>query len=113
MNSIKIKLGKRIKELRKSRKLTQEKLAEIVGIDVVSMSKIETGKNYPTADNLEKISNALETVPYELYKFRAEMTDEEEEAFLNEIETNLLLIKKDTKKLQKISSLIRLFLESS
>jgi transcriptional regulator with XRE-family HTH domain len=65
--NIKILLGKRIKELRKRKGLTQEKVAEFVGIDTGSLSNIETGKYYPTAENLEKIIKILETSPEDLF----------------------------------------------
>lgn len=67
--NIRILLGKQIKKIRKSRKLTQEKLAEYVGLDVSSISNIENGKYYPTADNLDKILNALHIKPSELFSF--------------------------------------------
>ena len=67
--NIRILLGKQIKKIRKSRKLTQEKLAEYVGLDVSSISNIENGKYYPTADNLDKILNTLHIKPSELFNF--------------------------------------------
>lgn len=67
--NIKQLFGKRIKELRKKQKLTQEKLAEFIGIDTVSLCNIENGKYYPTSDNLEKILLGLNTNPSELFYF--------------------------------------------
>ena len=69
MGNIKNLLGKRIKEIRKKRGYTQEKLAELAGIEIPSLSNIENGKNYPNNDTLEKISDALSIKPYELYMF--------------------------------------------
>ena len=51
---IKKKLGKRIKELRALNNLKQAQLAEMVGIATKSQSCIETGKNFPSADLIEK-----------------------------------------------------------
>lgn len=59
MQDTKKLLGQRIKELRKLNKLTQEELAEAVGIDPKHLSSIETGRNSPTLLTLEKISGAL------------------------------------------------------
>ena len=56
---IKKLLGKRIKEVRKSKGLTQEQVAEIIGMEPASLSNIENGRYYPTSDNLEKIINVL------------------------------------------------------
>lgn len=67
--NIKQLLGKRIKELRKKQKLTQEKLAEIIGIDTVSLCNIENGKYYPTAENLDKILLGVNASPNELFHF--------------------------------------------
>lgn len=52
-------LGARIKELRKGRRLSQEELAELIGIEPRHMSRIEVGKSYPSLDRLERIANAL------------------------------------------------------
>ena len=41
MDSLKEKLGARIKEIRKSKKITQEKLAEMIDIDIPNISNIE------------------------------------------------------------------------
>lgn len=69
MGNIKSLLGKRIKEIRKKRGLTQEKLAELAGIETPSLSNIENAKNYPNNETLEKLSDALKIRPYELYMF--------------------------------------------
>jgi len=52
--------GKKIQQIRKSRNLTQAKLAEIAGIDDKHLSKIETGVYFPTYTTLNKILTALE-----------------------------------------------------
>ena len=64
---IKELLGKRIKELRKEKGLTQEQLAETVGIEPNNLSRIEKGRNYPTPENLSKIANALNVSVDKLY----------------------------------------------
>lgn len=69
MNNIKNSLGKRIKEIRKRKGFTQEKLAELAGIETPSLSNIENGKNYPNHETLGKLANALNVKPYELFIF--------------------------------------------
>ena len=59
MKSGKELLGTRIKEFRKARGLSQEQLAEIIGIEQKHVSRLEVGKSYPTIDRLEKIAAAL------------------------------------------------------
>jgi transcriptional regulator with XRE-family HTH domain len=62
-------LGKNIQKLRKAKKITQDELAEKVGIDPKNISKIENGNNYPTAENLTSIAKALNVDIYELFIF--------------------------------------------
>ncbi len=69
MSQIKKLLGKRIKEIRISRNLTQEGLSELTNIGVSSISKIESGIYHPTDENLEKIAKALCVEPYKLYMY--------------------------------------------
>ena len=69
MKDIKVLLGKRIREIRKSQNLTQEALAELIGVESPSISNIENGKYYPTNENLQKIAEVLKVKPYELYMF--------------------------------------------
>lgn len=70
-NNIKKRLGKRIQELRKSRNLTQEELAEMVDIGTSNISYFETGKFYPAPETLAKIANALDVNIYELFMFES------------------------------------------
>lgn len=51
-------LGKRIKELRKQKGFTQDYLAEKLKIEPRQLSKLETGKHYPS---FETILSLLET----------------------------------------------------
>lgn len=54
-------LGKRITRKRKALALTQEELAEKVGISRVYMGYIEQGRNIPTLETLQKIARVLKT----------------------------------------------------
>ncbi|HIS36287.1 TPA: helix-turn-helix transcriptional regulator [Candidatus Scatousia excrementigallinarum] len=67
--NLKNKLGKRIKELRKNKRLSQEKLSEMIDIAQNTLSGIENGDNFCTAETLEKIIIALEIEPLELFDF--------------------------------------------
>ena len=59
MTNIKKLLGKNIKYYREIKNLTQEQLAEKIGINYKSLSTIECGQNFVTAQTLENISKAL------------------------------------------------------
>lgn len=65
--NIKKDFGRRIKELRNKKGITQYQLAEMVGIDPKHMSHIETGRSFPKADLIEKFANALEIEYPELF----------------------------------------------
>jgi transcriptional regulator with XRE-family HTH domain len=59
-------LGENIQTIRKHRKMKQQELADKIGINMQSLSKIERGVNYPTFDTLEKIMDVLGVTPNEL-----------------------------------------------
>ena len=54
-------IGKRIQTRRQEQNITQEKLAERVGISVVYLSKIENGRVYTTLETLSNICTELDT----------------------------------------------------
>ena len=62
-------LGRRIKEIRKSRGLTQEQLSEMIDIETSSLSGIESGRFYPSLHVLEKIAQVFEVELIEFFKF--------------------------------------------
>ena len=57
----------RVKEARINKGFSQEKFAEMLGIGVSTLSKIECAKSYPTPDTMNKIINTLEIEPYLLF----------------------------------------------
>ncbi|ABK99517.1 helix-turn-helix domain-containing protein [Pelobacter propionicus] len=62
-------LGLRIRELRKRAGMTQEQLAELLGIDQKHMSRIELGKSYPSLDRLLKIAVVVNAPLPNLFEF--------------------------------------------
>lgn len=60
MNKTKILLGRKIRELRKERKWTQEYLSELLDINPKSVLRIESGQTFPTIQNIEKLSEVFE-----------------------------------------------------
>ena len=65
----KILIGRRIKEIRKSKGLSQEKLAEKAGTSPNYLSRMERGTENPTLDMLIKLADALEVEMWELFDF--------------------------------------------
>lgn len=60
-------LGENIKKYRRGVNLTQEALAEIVGVHSNTIRKWEKGISYPNAEELKLIANALRTTTDNLY----------------------------------------------
>ena len=61
-------VGEVIQGLRESRKMTQEVLSGLAGLDRTHYSKIERGLRSPTLDTLFKIAHALNMKPFEIVK---------------------------------------------
>ena len=101
--SLKEKLGTRIQEIRKSKNLTQEKLAEAIGLDTPNLSNIERGKRFVSAETLEKIVQALGVEEKDLFDFGHIKSRKD---ILKEI--SLLLDKTDDNKLAYYYRLIKL-----
>ena len=57
---IKTKIGKRIKNLRTEKDLTQEELGHIANIDRTYINGVENGRRNISIINIEKIAFALE-----------------------------------------------------
>ena len=92
--------GKRIKELRERKKLTQERLAEKVGLDLQTISRIETGYYFTSFENLEKLANALDVTMADLFNFGHLKTKEE---LIKEINTELSASsEKDVQRIHKL-----------
>lgn len=69
MSSLKIKFGKRVRELRRSKGITQEQMAETINIEPPNISKMENGLHFPQPDKIEKIANALDVSVQDLFDF--------------------------------------------
>ncbi len=93
MSDLKKAIGKRIQIIRKSKKLTQEKLAEMVNIEPTSLSYLETGKYSPSVETLQKLSEVLKVQPWEFY-YVADVSDEEKKDELKKaLDNNPKLLK--------------------
>ena len=65
---IQIKLGQRIKELRKQKNLSQEKFALQINLDRSYYTSVENGKRNVSIENIKKIADALNISLEELFK---------------------------------------------
>lgn len=102
--NLKKNFGKNLQKYRKYKGLTQEKLAELVGVDVTSISAIETGKYFPSADNLAKIVEVLQIQFVDLFEF--ESLNSEEEIF-SDIIGLISSLKNDRKRLCAVRNFVK------
>lgn len=86
-------IGNQIKRYRKKNNMSQEQLAELIGIATNSLSNIECGNSFMTSKTLEKILNIFQISAKELFDFPETPTKEinKKDAifdFIKEIEEN-------------------------
>lgn len=74
---LKEQFAKNLKIIRKSRKLTQEQLAEIVNVDFRYISFLENAKSFPSCDLIEKLSKALNVNYTDLFMNEENMSREQ------------------------------------
>ena len=76
MQTAKELLGMRVREVRKLRGLSQERLAEKVGIDPKQISRIEGGRSAPSFETLESIARDLQVEMKDLLDFQHLVAEE-------------------------------------
>jgi transcriptional regulator with XRE-family HTH domain len=65
---IKSKVGKRIKEIREKKSISQKDLSFSADLDRTYIASVESGQRNISIVNLEKIANALDVTLSELFK---------------------------------------------
>ncbi|ESU19942.1 hypothetical protein FCR2A7T_13490 [Flavobacterium cauense R2A-7] len=68
-NTVHKKVGKRIKEIRTEKNLSQQDLAAKCNYEKSNMSRIEAGRVNLTLTTLDKVSKGLEVELMELFRF--------------------------------------------
>lgn len=99
--NIKKSIGQRIKELRKRKQFSQEKLAEMLEINQNALSYIETGENFFSSETLEKLITALQIEPQDLFTFNHLQPKED---LKNEI---IKILENNPDKIQEIYKIIK------
>ena len=69
MSTLRYRFGKRLRFIRRQKDLTQEQLAEAVGISVEFLSNLERGINAPSFETLEKLAAVLAVPVQDLFAF--------------------------------------------
>ena len=95
--NIKLLFGKKVKEYRTNSSMTQEELAEKIGISAKSLSQIELGNNFVSAETLDAICSALNTNPKNMFDFCDYPQTNSFEYIKNKLENNKYLSKKIAK----------------
>lgn len=103
--NIKKQIGLKIKQLRMQKGLSQEQFAEKIGIATRTLCGIEIGKNFFTADTLEKMLEILEITPQDLFKINHLKPQED---LVEEIIATIKNIK-DREKIEIIYKIIKSF----
>lgn len=70
LSRLKKNFGLKVKKYREDLELTQTKLAELIGIEPASLSRIESGKSFVSSVILHKICRALNVEPVKLFDFK-------------------------------------------
>ena len=69
LKNFKLNLGKRIKYLRESKKMTQPELGALINKDYQSIGRIENGRVNPSAYLIFQIAKALDVSMGEVFDF--------------------------------------------
>ena len=67
MASVRFLVGQNLRRSRRRLRLSQEQLSELCGLSASYIGEIELGRKYPSADALERTSEALGVRPFQLY----------------------------------------------
>lgn len=63
-------LSKRIKELRLKRGMSQDQLADISGLSLRTVQRVESGQNIPRGDTLSRLASALQVSTEEIVELQ-------------------------------------------
>jgi len=94
--NIRKKIGQRVREIRKKRGFTQEKLAEKAGLTGKFIGAIERGENFASFPKMEAISKSLDCDLRHF--FEIDYMDESERELARLIQKRVKLLTKDEKR---------------
>ena len=80
-----MRIGEQIKNYRKTEGLTQEQVANYLGVSTPAVNKWEKGNTYPDISLLPALARLLKIDMNELFSFREELTEKEIGQFVNEL----------------------------
>ena len=100
------KLGQHIQTCRERAGISQEQLAEHMGVSITSVSNIERGANYPSFENFIKILNFIGASPDEVM---LDIVENAQVTKTNELWENIKDLDLDKKK--KILKIVEILIE--
>ena len=100
-------VGKRIKELRKSKNLTQQKLADLINVTKVSICCYEKGTRTHNLETFIDLVNVLETTPDYLLGRDVKVVSENDENYSVVLPIEDIQIIKEIRKNEKLISYLR------
>ena len=100
-----MRIGEQIKNYRKAAGLTQEQIANYLGVSTPAVNKWEKGNTYPDISLLPPLARLLKIDMNELFSFREELTEKEIGQFVNEI--SVVALDSFTKAFEMASSKIK------
>lgn len=101
---IKLILGATVKELRNNKGITQEQLAEYLGLQPHSVTKIETGRAFVSSEVLAKLANFFNVSPSFFFNKKVSILTDDNLNYINEIRQLLPTFNND--KLREIYNIL-------
>lgn len=69
MSELRNKFGRKLRKIRRDRDLTQDQLAEAIGVTLDFISRMERGQDAASFETLDKLAKALGVPVSELFQF--------------------------------------------
>ncbi len=104
MDTVKKKIGNNVRRLRQAKGLKQSELAELVGVEDKTISRIEVGGNYPSLDLLVRMSTALECDLTEFVNINDRIVDSLNEISMSDIEIVKKFVSVIEKKIKQLKN---------
>lgn len=87
--------GQKLKNLRKLHNFTQEKMSELIDIDVRQVARIEAGESLPSVVTLQRMAKILAVTPNDLLNFENDEANTIKTSLKSDINDILSLAKEE------------------